>query len=227
VVVGEDALAADDQLTVMLTEYRSVRTESLEALGQIHTIVQYGLAALGVSVGGGLAMIQKSVTVAAVVLMIFCPAVIVFGVEMMAVAVFRVIQSRQYLRRLEPEIAARVGSDARSPRWERIRGTRNPTAVNGYPFAIIAAVCAAAVLGPGLGGYELARQGYWFAFAIGVLGDGAAITYFGYRCLRTYRRLDHFNDASLLEPDPVADPGYAEATGTTAVTPPGTRGAAR
>lgn len=65
-----------EPVSIMLAEYGSVRTESLEALGQIHTIVQYGLASLGVSVGLGLVTAHNNTTTGAIVLMGLSPTVL-------------------------------------------------------------------------------------------------------------------------------------------------------
>jgi hypothetical protein len=187
----------EDQ-AVMLAEYSSVRLESLEALSQIHTIVQYGLASIGVSVGLGLVTSEHSVTAAAMVLMGLIPTLIVFGVIMMAIAVHRVIQTRQYLRGLETKIVARLSdSSINVPGWERMRAEHGDLAVNGYPFAIFAAIGTASVLGPGLGGYLLATHHFWAGFAVGESVDGTAMAVFAYRCRRTYSRLAKLNRTEL------------------------------
>jgi hypothetical protein len=188
-----------DYVTVMLAEYNSVRVESMEALNQIHTIVQYGLASIGVSVGLGLVTSQHSTTAAAMVLMGLIPTLIVFGVTMMAVAVHRVVQTRQYLRYLEAEISRQLPKqEVRVPSWERTRKEQDHAAVNGYPFAIFASIGTASVLGPGLGGYLLASHHLWPGFVVGEILDIGAISVFAARCARTYRRIVTYSRSELV-----------------------------
>jgi MFS family permease len=185
-------------MSIMLVEYGSVRTESLEALSQIHTIIQYGLASLGVSVGLGLVTAHNNTITGAIVLMGLSPTIIIFGVIMMAVAVHRVIQTRQYLRLLEARIAQLpVESRYAAPRWERMRAQHDQAAVNGYPFAIVASIGAAIGFGPVLGGLLLATHGHWTGFAVGEFLDLSAIAIFGARSHRTYRRLVKLNQSEL------------------------------
>jgi len=188
----------DYEVMILLAEYNSVRTESLEALSQLQMIIQYGLASLGVSVGLGLVTAQHSPTTAAIVLMGLIPTIMIFGLIMMAVAVHRVIQTRQYLRYLE-KIATCLPSsgDHNVPRWERMRTEHDASAVNGYPFAIVATVGATVALGPGLGGFLLATHHLWVGFAIGEVLDLSAITIFADRARRTYQRLIKLNGTEL------------------------------
>jgi hypothetical protein len=60
-------------------------------------------------------------------------------------------------------------------------------------------VSAAAVLGPGLGGYILASHGLWGFFVIGEIVDLAAIGFFAFRCRSTYGRLVTFNATALRD----------------------------
>ncbi len=185
-------------MMALLAEYNSVRTESLEALSQLQMIIQYGLASLGVSVGLGLVTGQHSPTTGAIVLMGLIPTIMIFGLIMMAVAVHRVIQTRQYLRYLERLITRLPTSGEHNvPGWERMRTEYDAGAVNGYPFAIVATVGATVALGPGLGGFLLATHHLWVGFAIGEVLDLSSIMIFADRARRTYQRLIKLNGTEL------------------------------
>lgn len=198
-------LTAMEYVTVMLEEYKSVRQESLEALNQIHTIVQYGLASIGLSVGLGLVTLQRDVTAAAVVLMGLVPTLIIFGMVMTGVSVHRVLQTRIYLRALEAEIADRLPrGDLRVPHWERSRAARSETAVNAYPFAILASIGVATILGPVLGGALLYSHGRVEWFVVGEWLDCIGILYFAYRCRRRYSKFVVLNGENLATTDVVS-----------------------
>jgi hypothetical protein len=178
-----------DYLAVLLAEYNSVRAESLEALNQIHTVAQYGLASVGVAAGAGLVTSDHDVTAAAIILMGLVPTLIFFGITMMAFAVHRVVQARQYLRLLEAKIAGHFSDPtATLPRWERIRKAKR-AAINAYPFAVAATIGAATVIGPGLGGFLLARHNLWPGFAAAETLDLVSIGVFGLACIRMYRKI--------------------------------------
>lgn len=186
---------------VMLEEYKSVRQESLEALSQIHTIVQYGLASIGLSVGLGLVSLQRDVTAAAIVLMGLVPTLLGFGLMMTAVSAYRVLQTRRHLSDLEADIAARVPEgDLKAPNWERTRGARSTVSVNAYPFAILASIGAATILGPGLGGALLYKHERWEWFVIGEWFDVMGIAYFAYRSNRRYREFVNLESGQTAAP---------------------------
>jgi hypothetical protein len=177
----------------LLVEYSSVRQESLEALAQIHTIIQYGLASIGVTAGLGLVTAEHNLLASAVVLMVMIPTVIVFGDVMLAVSAHRVIQSRLYLRRLEKTISNRLSARGDLIGWERDRTTSGGVAPNAYPFAIFASVGAQIVFGPVLGGILLARAHHWVWFGLGESVDVIGIGTFAVRATATYRRLVALN----------------------------------
>jgi hypothetical protein len=190
-----------DYVTVMLEEYKSVRQESLEALSQIHMIVQYGLASIGLSVGLGLVSLQRDVTAAAIVLMGLVPTLLGFGLMMTAVSAYRVVQTRRHLSGLEADIAARVAEGGqKAPSWERTRVARSTVSVNAYPFAILASIGAAAILGPGLGGALLYKHERWEWFVIGEWFDVMGIAYFAYRSNRRYREFVDLESGQTAAP---------------------------
>ena len=71
--------------------------------------------------------------------------------------------------------------------WERTRASES--GINGYPFAICAAVGSAIVVGPGLGGWILADEGLWAVFVVGEVLDLAAAVAFAVWAGRTYHEL--------------------------------------
>ncbi len=189
-----------DYIEVLLTEYKSVRAESLGALNQIHTILQYCLASVGVAVGAALVTSEHDVTAAAMILMALVPTLIFLGITMMAFAIHRVVQARQYLRLLEPEISRQFSDPtAVAPRWERTRKVKRAK-INVYPYAVAAIFVAALVLGPGLGGvlllsHESSRDVWLPEFAsliyVGVIGVA---------CMVMYKRIAYV-DNNRLAPD--------------------------
>jgi hypothetical protein len=186
-----------DYLEVLLAEYKSVRVESLEALNQIHTIVQYCLASVGVAVAAALVTSERDVTAAAIILMALVPTLIFLGILMMAFAVHRVVQARQYLRYLEEEISQKFSDPLTvAPRWERTRKVKR-AAINAYRYTVAATLVAALVLGPGLGGVLLGSNESWREF---VFPELAGLVYVGMvsaACVVMYRKIAEVDNGSL------------------------------
>jgi hypothetical protein len=169
-----------------IEEYKSVRQESLSALDHVQSVMQYGLASSGFVASLGFVAAQDTPTIGAVVLMVFVPILIGFAMVMMGVAVHRVIQTRRYLRGLEIRLETMAEGEPVMA-WERTRALEE--GVNGFPFAMFAAIGSAVVAGPGLGGWVLADHDLWTAFVIGEALDIAAAVAFTTWSARTYFRL--------------------------------------
>lgn len=193
-----------DAVLVTIEEYRSVRQESLEALGRQQTIAQYGLAAVGATVGAALLSAQKTASVAAILLMGLIPLLAIFGAAMMAMEAQRVIRAGNHLRALERRVNATFQDGSRPLRWEAALEDGSHARVSGYGLAILVVVTTTAVLGPGLGGYLLAEEGLWTAFVAAELTDIAVLVTFVNWSHKTFQRLR----ASI---DPASQTGAASA----------------
>jgi hypothetical protein len=182
---------------LLVEQYRTVRQESLDALGQMQTINQWGLGSIGVSTGLGLVASQHSVTAAAVVLMGLVPVLITFGMAEMAVLAQRVVDARRYLRQLEMRLADQVtGTLHDFVGWERERSKRFRVGTSGFPFAV-AMLGIAFGIGPGLGGALLADGGHWVAFAVGETIDIAGLAIFTVWIACTLLRIKRLNEKDL------------------------------
>ena len=174
----------------LIEEYKSVRQESLDALQRHQLVVQYGLAGTGVGTGLGLIAAEQSVAAAAVILMGLMPALIIFGIAMIGVESQRVVAARSHLRELEMRInETRADGDGPLLSWETKRVQMDPPLVNAFPIALAAAVGAALIIGPGIGGGLLATRELWLGFAVGVVIDIVALGAVAIAAGRRYREL--------------------------------------
>jgi hypothetical protein len=190
-----------DASDLLVEQYRTVRQESLDALGQMQTINQWGLGSIGVSTGLGLVASQHSVTAAAVVLMGLVPVLITFGMAEMAVLAQRVVDARRYLRRLEMRLADQVtGPFHDFVGWECERSKQFRVGTSGFPFAV-AMLGIAFGIGPGLGGALLAAGGrHWVAFVVGEILDIVGLAFFTVWITCTLLRIKGLNERTLSTP---------------------------
>jgi hypothetical protein len=135
-------------------------------------------------------------------LMALVPTLIFLGIAMMAFAIHRVVQARQYLRLLEPEISLQF-SDPRAvaPRWERTRKVKRAK-INVYRHAVAAALLAAFVLGPGLGGVLLLKshepwREFWLPELVSLIYVGVVSV----ACVSMYKRIAEVDDSNLTLED--------------------------
>lgn len=197
-----------DELGLVIEEYKSVRQESLEALGRQQTIAQYGLAATGVGVGIGLvAGDNHQTTLAAIVLMGLMPLLALFGAMMSATEAQRVARAGWYLRGLEARINKRLPADFEPLGWETMLGNNTAYRVQGYVAVLGIVIAITAVISVGLGGYLLASKGHWGWLAGAVVADAAVLAVIALWSHRIWTRLKWFGSA-----DPDAHP-FATASG--------------
>jgi len=179
-----------DAVDLLTEQYRTVRQESLDALTQMQTIMQWGLGSVGVSIGLGLVAAQRSATGGAVILMLVVPVLIVLGSVVIAVPARRVIDTRLYLQQLEGELAARFGDSLPGfVGWESTRGSRFRLGDSGYPFAFAATLLIAFAVGPILGGSLLIAKRQWIALAYGETIDFVGLGYYAHRGMHAIREL--------------------------------------
>jgi hypothetical protein len=158
------------------------------------------LASVGVTVGAALVASQHDVTAAAIILMALVPTLIFLGIAMMAFAVHRVVQARQYLRLLESEISLQFPDPrAVAPRWERTRKVKRAK-INVYRYAVAATLLAALVLGPGLGGVLLQSDKPWRELWLPELMGLIYVGVVSAACMSMYNKIAEV-DSSKLKPD--------------------------
>lgn len=166
-----------------------MRQESLEAVGRVHTITQYGLATVGVMLGIALLSAERSTIVAAILLMGLVPLLPVFGAVMAYIEVQRVVRARAHLYELERRINADVQDQSNPLRWETARKENIHPRTSGYGLAIVVVVTTTAIMGPGLGGYLLAEDDAWLVFVVAELADIALLTGFALWSGKTFQSL--------------------------------------
>jgi hypothetical protein len=181
-----------DVVAVAIEEYKSVRQESLEAVARLQTIAQYGLAAAGVAIGIALVSAAKSVTIGALLLMALIPLLAIFGGAMMANEAQRVGRAHRHLCHLERYVNSHFPSVAGPLSWETALVDGTSSRVLSYRMTIFVVVVGTLFIGPGIGGYLLAQDGLWTAFAISEALDLALTGAFAYWSLNTFARI---NDA--------------------------------
>lgn len=101
---------------MLLEEYRTVRQERLEGVTRIQSIVQYGVAAIGVLLTVALlaAFDHEAPVPAATIVMGLIPLLLVLVISSSAAEIQRVMDARQHLRVLE-----RGSTASSSPRGRR------------------------------------------------------------------------------------------------------------
>jgi hypothetical protein len=182
-----------DAIDASLEEYKSLRQESLEALGRLQTIAQYGLAAAGVGVGIGLVNSKTSVTIASIVLLALMPLLALFGAAMFASEAQRVARAGWYLRGLEARINASI-PDGDPLGWETLLA--NPMhRVRGLVEAVAIVMATTLTISLGLGCFLLADHDYWVGTAIGGATDLVLIVGFVIWARSIWRRLAWYSAA--------------------------------
>jgi cytochrome c biogenesis protein CcdA len=174
---------------VILEEYKMVRQESLESVGQQQTVAQYAVASISVGLGLGLVTANENATASAVILMGMLPVLIMCWAAMIVVAAQRVLLGRRHLRDLERRVAVEFTAAPPPLSWERCRSGRSGARFNGYAFGIVIAISTAAAIGPVLGGLVLWDHKLWVALVAAEALDIAGIVGFGVWITRAYRRL--------------------------------------
>ncbi len=139
----------------LLEEYKTVRQESLEALGRVQSVAQYLFAAAGVTVTVGLVAAKDDPTVGAAVLMALIPLVVILGISMVILEIQRVLRARRHLRHLEDRINALIEGPERAFSWEVARLKPETRGWNLFPVIFVVAVASIVVIGPGIGGLVL------------------------------------------------------------------------
>src|SRR4051794_20034366 len=139
----------------LLEEYKTVRQESLEALGRVQSVAQYLFAAAGVTVTVGLVAAKDDPTVGAAVLMALIPLVVILGISMESLEIQRVLRARRHLRQLEDTLNAQIEGSTRALSWETGRLKTETRRRNLFPVILVVAVASIVVIGPGIGGLVL------------------------------------------------------------------------
>jgi hypothetical protein len=171
-----------DWVSVALEEYRTLRTESLQAIEQRQRTLQIGIAGIGVITGFGIradteTAVQAGLAAATPALALI---VLVLSLDEMRRSVF----AGAHLAVLEWNIAQRVHGEPPPLTWETSMQTRD-VAISGYRYhrhwAVLAALFAAAAPVVASGLIRLGRNDEWLAFvltaAAAVVALAAAIAY--------------------------------------------------
>jgi hypothetical protein len=103
-------------LTAALSEYSSLREESLRALQVQNTIMQFGIAGIAVLIGVAL---QNSDPVLSILILLFLvPLLAIFLVNIWAGELTRVVRASNYISGLEERINAVIGGEVPALGWE-------------------------------------------------------------------------------------------------------------
>jgi hypothetical protein len=103
-------------LSSALSEYSSLRTESLQAMQAQQTILQFGITGVAVLTGLGLQSDDKLLAI--LVLLFLVPLLSIFFVSIWFVEIFRSIRAGMYIACLEKKINAVIGGTVRALEWE-------------------------------------------------------------------------------------------------------------
>lgn len=157
----------DPWLAVALEEYKSLRVESLEAIGRLQQIAQYGLATTGVAISAAVVASETDAVLAALVLMVLVPLLVLFGAAMMAMEAQRVGRAGRHLAALETRINAYLPGDSDALRWEsELARSRR---IGSFRLAAMLVPLVGFAIGPGIGGYLLIDRGHCeLAIGLGV-----------------------------------------------------------
>jgi hypothetical protein len=103
-------------LTAALSEYSSLREESLRALQVQNTIMQFGIAGIAVLIGVAL---QNSDPILSILILLFLvPLLAIFLVNIWAGELTRVVRASNYISGLEEKINAVIGGEVPALGWE-------------------------------------------------------------------------------------------------------------
>lgn len=173
---------------MLLEEYRTVRQERLEGVTRIQSIVQYGVAAIGVLLTVALlaAFDHEAPVPAATIVMGLIPLLLVLVISSSAAEIQRVMDARQHLRVLETRINCILEPEGKAPvlSWESTRSYPRGL-INPFKLAGFATLAATAAMGPLIGGLILLPD-RTIEYAIGVAFDVAVLGGLGFAFARMH-----------------------------------------
>jgi hypothetical protein len=158
-------------ITVVLEEYKTLRTESLESMKNQQSALRAGTAAAGILIGSGFNLWNKAL-LPEFIFLAFAPVICYLALIIWMGEVVRMMRAGKFLSELEIKISAEYPEKKDTLSWEkwlRIKSQSGETPQMKFNYQAIIALFFVTALGSiGIGIYKIWNLSFWIFFIIGI-----------------------------------------------------------